>query len=625
MSSAFRVLLLAALALGGAAACTYNPDYGDGVLRCEPGGICPGNLVCDVDNVCRANPGGGIDAPDDDTDAAVDIDSAIDTDPPNTTIVSSPSAISGPDVTFIVDSTELNSTFRCSVDSTMLMPCMATQMFMGLPAGTHVFRAAATDPAGNQDPTPVEYMWMVDPTVLDTTITAGPSGTSGPNVSFSFTATRPGSFECQLSPMETQFTPCSSPKMYTALPQRPAPGYTFQVRARDTAGNIDPTPAMQTFLVDATGPTVTISAPTNGTTVGTSFTLMFSSETGATHTCQLDSQPVISPCTSPRTFSNLTSAMTHSIRVTGTDSFGNVGTPTVHTFTVDDQGPSVTVSGAPAAGTTVNTTSANLSFSIVPASEPPPFTFECRFNSAGAFSACTNFITSGLVDGAQSLEVRARDRFNNVGPTTVHGWMIQPLFTTILAIRTQPIANGTRVQINNNSSNVRVTAKTNNRFWVQEAQGLATSTNRGITVMPTNWPGDSAIVPGRSVNVFGTVSTINGNLVLTQATYINGSVLTPYIPKDTNRDSVNLLQESNEGMFVNMSGRASVTAALSCQTFDFCIVSCLRTTPVIDSIDASPITPVINRDHNFTGIVEGNGSGYVYFVTDAQETSDACL
>jgi hypothetical protein len=73
-----------------------------------------------------------------------------------------------------------------------------------------------------------------------------------------------------------------------------------------------------------------------------------------------------------------------------------------------------------------------------------------------------------------------------------------------------------------------------------------------------------------------------------------------------------------------MSGRASVTAAPSCQNFDFCIVSCLQTTPVIDSIDAAN-TVVINQDHNFEGIVEGNGSGYTYFVTVAQETSDACL
>jgi hypothetical protein len=34
---------------------------------------------------------------------------------------------------------------------------------------------------------------------------------------------------------------------------------------------------------------------------------------------------------------------------------------------------------------------------------------------------------------------------------------------------------------------------------------------------------------------------------------------------------------------------------------------------------------MIGRDHNFEGIVEGNGTGFTYFVTLAQEQNDACL
>jgi hypothetical protein len=127
------------------------------------------------------------------------------------------------------------------------------------------------------------------------------------------------------------------------------------------------------------------------------------------------------------------------------------------------------------------------------------------------------------------------------------------------------------------------------------------------------------------VNVTGTLSNLNGNLVLTQANYFNGSLVAAYVAKDTNRDSINLLAEGNEGMFVNMSGTASNSAAVSCQSFDFCVVSCLRPTPVIDSIDGTPGSVILTQDHNFLGIVEGNGSGYTYYVTEAQETSDACL
>lgn len=630
------VLLGLGLALAAVTtACSYNPDYGDGVVRCEPGGICPGNLVCAADNFCRAEPNGGIDAPVDgadggdntdggDTDGG-DIDAPVDTTPPNTILVSTPSAISGPNVTFIVDSTEAGGTFRCSVDSTTLMACNATQMFTALAAGTHTFRAVAVDLAGNEDPTPAEYTWMVDTSVLDTTITSGPGATSGPNVEFRFTSTRPGTFDCQLAPVETAFSSCSSPKTYTGLPERAAPGYTFQVRARDTAGNLDETPATQTFMVDATGPTVTITAPTQNATVGTSFTLTFTSEPGATHTCQLDSLAVISPCSSGRVFNGLTSATGHTIRVTGTDAFGNSTTVT-HSFTVDDQGPTLTISGAPANGSTVNTTSAALTFQIVPANEPTPFSFECRFNSTGAFSACTGFNQSGMTEGTQTLEVRARDRFNNVGGTVTHTWTISALNTTILSIRQTPVALGTRVRI---STNVRVTGKTFNRFWVQEVDGsvAAGSFSRGITVMPTGFTGgDAMIVAGRNVTVIGTVANMSGNLVLAQASYFPGSLVSPYNARSTNRDSLVLLTEVNEGMFVNSAGTASTTAAPSCQDFDFCIVTCERSTPVIDSIDGIISgAVVIGDDHNFTGIVEGAGSGFTYYVVEAQAQSDACL
>ena len=78
-------------------------------------------------------------------------------------------------------------------------------------------------------------------------------------------------------PLETAFTTCTSPKAYAGLAERTG-GYTFQVRARDTANNVDATPAQQSFLVDATGPTITISAPVANATVGTSVTLTFTTE-----------------------------------------------------------------------------------------------------------------------------------------------------------------------------------------------------------------------------------------------------------------------------------------------------------------------------------------------------------
>ena len=80
----------------------------------------------------------------------------------------------------------------------------------------------------------------------NTTIASGPSGTTTNTfASFTFSATEPSSFLCQLdgaAPAE----PCSSPKTYVNLP----PGnHTFAVWATDLMGNADPTPATRSWTI----------------------------------------------------------------------------------------------------------------------------------------------------------------------------------------------------------------------------------------------------------------------------------------------------------------------------------------------------------------------------------------
>ena len=78
----------------------------------------------------------------------------------------------------------------------------------------------------------------------ETTIGGAPlSGLSNVNPGFTFSADEPAStFECRLD--GAAFAACTSPHSYSNLP----PGdHTFEVRAIDDAGNVDPTPATHTW------------------------------------------------------------------------------------------------------------------------------------------------------------------------------------------------------------------------------------------------------------------------------------------------------------------------------------------------------------------------------------------
>jgi hypothetical protein len=87
----------------------------------------------------------------------------------------------------------------------------------------------------------------VDNTAPETNIDSGPSAIfSNPSASFAFSSNEVNStFDCRLD--GGAFSSCTSPKSYTDLSEG---SHTFEVRATDAAGNIDPTPASRTWTVD---------------------------------------------------------------------------------------------------------------------------------------------------------------------------------------------------------------------------------------------------------------------------------------------------------------------------------------------------------------------------------------
>jgi hypothetical protein len=186
--------------------------------------------------------------------------------PPDTSIDSGPSGpTNDPTPTFSFSATEPGSTFECRVDEGAFTACTSPHTTGALPDGPHAFEVRATDEADNTDPTPASRGFTVDTeppdeTPPDTSIEFGPSGpTNNQTPTFTFSSTEESStFECRFD--SAPFTSCSGPAgSHTPATPLANGSHTFEVRAKDQAGNTDPTPASRGFTVDAAtapGPTL---------------------------------------------------------------------------------------------------------------------------------------------------------------------------------------------------------------------------------------------------------------------------------------------------------------------------------------------------------------------------------
>jgi hypothetical protein len=173
-----------------------------------------------------------------------------DSTPPDSVVDAAPSASgSSSAVELRFHSTEAGSTFRCRLDGAAAVACASPVVYASLALGAHSFSVTAVDPVGNADPTPATRAFTVTSAPPDTTITSGPSGTvTTSSATFAFTASNvakpPVTFDCSLD--GAAFAACTSPRTLSLLANA---SHTFRVRAKDKAGNIDPTPATRTWTV----------------------------------------------------------------------------------------------------------------------------------------------------------------------------------------------------------------------------------------------------------------------------------------------------------------------------------------------------------------------------------------
>lgn len=193
-----------------------------------------------------------------------------------------------------------------------------------IPAGGSI----AVAPGGSNGSIEVSY------TIPGTDIDSGPSGpvdTTAP--SFTFASSEDGaSFECRLdSDDDADFAPCSA--QFTT-PDLADGQHTLDVRAVNSMGNFDPSPASRSFTVDTVAPTTTITSGPEGPTTSPTPTFTYSSEPGSSFACAIDSA-ALAGCGADGFTAPVLALGSHTFSVRATDAAGNVETtPVARSFSV---------------------------------------------------------------------------------------------------------------------------------------------------------------------------------------------------------------------------------------------------------------------------------------------------
>jgi hypothetical protein len=165
--------------------------------------------------------------------------------------------------------------FECSIDGSSFSTCTSPVQYDNISTGSHIVEIRTQDNAGNLDPSPSSFTWIVNPIQQDNNVasnTTGPaltptnfpdtvitSTTDGSNnvidngtntafasIRFEFSTINVDTvdhFECSMD--DSDFVTCTSPFIFPILPEG---NHAFKVRFVDVNGNMDESPA--TFVWD---------------------------------------------------------------------------------------------------------------------------------------------------------------------------------------------------------------------------------------------------------------------------------------------------------------------------------------------------------------------------------------
>ncbi|MGI6395440.1 MAG: FG-GAP-like repeat-containing protein [bacterium] len=318
--------------------------------------------------------------------------------------------------------------------------------FTGLSSGTHSFKVTAKDAAGNIG-SQLVFEWTVDSDKPDTVITSHPgAGTNKDFALFTFESTKPGedsTFFCKLEkegvpliPDDGTFEECALGKRdYFELEEG---NYRFLVKAGDSLGNEDPSPAEHVWVIGSDAPVTTIDVvvPADAITSVTEIAFTYSASIDSTFKCRLEKEGTAvedwTDCSlGTKTYSSLDDG-THIFLVKATTIYGvEESCPATHIWTVDTVKPKVKFLAKPSKLSPY--TEGTFLFECVGESGPCDFT--CQFDSAPVDCAIGHYSFAGIEGGSHSFSVVATDLAGNASVIVTsdtdlyqnsYEWMVNP-------------------------------------------------------------------------------------------------------------------------------------------------------------------------------------------------------
>jgi len=315
---------------------------------------------------------------------------------------------------------------------------------------TYHYRVRSKDAAANLAISEDHTFMTADITPPDTLITEGPEGTvPTTTVTFAWTGSDDLSAVSDLLYCYRMDWSAWSPYSSTTTAEFAGlseGGHTFSVRAKDEAGNVDPTPATRSFTVDTSPPVIsevdaqdihstgaTIVWSTNESSdsqVEYGLTSTYGYTTTLDTTLTVDHSVVIT---------GLNMLTTYHYRVRSADSVGNLAISGDYTFmTYDTSPPDTSIIGGPTG--TISTTAVTFEWTGVDDVTSSPnllFSHKMDADPWSEYTSATSTQFVGLIDGAHTFQVRAKDEAGNVDPTAASRTFTvdtgSPLITNISA------------------------------------------------------------------------------------------------------------------------------------------------------------------------------------------------